>query len=320
LESPYNINSLVSLEQVLPKGWRFAASADTTRGVHVVRTRNINAPFPGTPLPDDLLARLNSADPSVRAPARTQVDQLRPYYPVAGNLYQFESSASSSSKNFTIRLYTPTIGLPGTPGTLYLGHFAFGGTLAYTRGYSYDDLGTAPNQYDFSREWARSQFDQRNRIQAQFQVRPTATVGLVSFNISSSSGRPYSLTTGRDDNGDQSFTDRPAGVGRNTLTSPDTYNVDVTWTKIKTLKAESRTSLPASDVGAPQVTGGGGGATQVGRVNFAGPRVTWQLTVRNLLNNTQVRSVSGIQTSPLFGRAVSFVAGRAMTAGLNFNF
>ena len=250
LESPYNINSLVSLEQALPKGWRFAASADTTRGVHVVRTRNINAPFPGTPLPDDLLARLNSADPNVRAAARTQVDQLRPYYPVAGNLYQFESSAISSSKNFTIRLYTPTIGLPGTPGTLYLGHFAFGGTLAYTRGYSYDDLGTAPNQYDFSREWARSQFDQRNRIQAQFQIRPTATVGLVSFNISSSSGRPYSLTTGRDDNGDQSFTDRPAGVGRNTLTSPGTYNVDVTWTKIKTLKAESRTSLPASDVGA----------------------------------------------------------------------
>ncbi len=320
LESPYNINSLVSLEQALPKGWRFAASADTTRGVHVVRTRNINAPFPGTPLPDDLLARLNSADPSVRAAARTQVDQLRPYYPVAGNLYQFESSASSSSKNFTIRLYTPTIGLPGTPGTLYLGHFAFGGTLAYTRGYSHDDLGTAPNQYDFSREWARSQFDQRNRIQAQFQVRPTATVGLVSFNISSSSGRPFSLTTGRDDNGDQSFTDRPARVGRSTLTSPDTYNVDVTWTKIKTLKAESRTSLPGSDVGAPQVTGGGGAATQVGRVNFAGPRVTWQLTVRNLLNNTQVRSVSGIQTSPLFGRAVSFVAGRAMTAGLNFNF
>ncbi len=208
LVSPYNINSLASLEQALPKGWRFAASADTTRGVHLIRTRNTNAPFPGTPLPDDLLARLNSSDPNIRATARTEVDQLRPYYPAVGNLYQFESSASTFSKNFTIRLYTPTIGLPGTPGTLYLGHFAFGGTLAYTRGYSYDDLGTAPNQYDFSREWARSQYDQRNRIQAQFQVRPTATVGLVSFNISQASGRPYSVTTGMDNNGDQSSTDR----------------------------------------------------------------------------------------------------------------
>ena len=320
LQSPYNFNSLASLEQALPRGWRFAASADTTRGLHLIRTRNINAPFPGTPLPDDLLASLNSPDANVRANARMQVDQLRPYYPSAGNLYQFESSASSFSKNFTIRLYTPTIGLPGTPGTLYLGHFAFGGTLAYTRGYSFDDLGTAPNQYDFSREWARSQFDQRNRIQAQFQIRPTATVGLVSFNISTASGRPYSVTTGRDNNGDQSSTDRPAGVGRNTLTSPGAYNVDVTWTKIKTLKAESRTSTPASDIGAPQVTGGQGGAFQVGRVNFAGPRITWQLTVRNLLNNTQVRAVSGVQTSPLFGKAISFAAGRAITAGLSFNF
>jgi hypothetical protein len=321
LESPYNINSLASLEQALAKGWRFAASADTTRGEHLIRTRNINAPFPGTPLPDDLLAWLNSSDATVRAAARTGVDRLRPYYPVIGNLYQLESSATSFSKNFTIRLYTPTIGLPGTPGTLYLGHFAFGGTFAYTRGYSYDDLGTAPNQYDFSKEWARSQNDQRNRIQAQFQVRPTATVGLVSFNITSASGRPYSLTTGRDNNGDQSSTDRPPGVGRNTLTSPDIYNIDVTWTKIKTLKPESRTSIPASNVGDPQVTGGqSGGAIQVGRVNFVGPRITWNLTVRNLLNNAQVRSVSGIQTSPLFGKPTTFAAGRSITAGLNFNF
>jgi len=128
------------------------------------------------------------------------------------------------------------------------------------------------------------------------------------------------LTTGRDNNGDQSFSDRPAGVARNTLTSPDTYNVDVTWTKIKTVKAESRTSVPASDIGAPQVTGGQSGAVQVGRVNFAGPRITWNLTVRNLLNNTQVRAVSGVLTSPLFGKAISFAAGRAITVGLNFNF
>jgi hypothetical protein len=321
LEVPYNINSLISLEQALPKGWRFAAGFDTTRGQHLIRTRNINAPFPGTPLPEDLLARLNSSDANLRAVARAEVDRLRPYYPLVGNVYQFESSATSFSKNLGIRLYTPTIGLPGTPGTLYLGHFAFGGVITYTRGYSYDDLGIAPNQYDFSREWARSQNDQRNRIQAQFQMRPTATVGLVTFNITSASGRPYSLTTGRDDNGDQSSTDRGAGIGRNTLTSPGTYNIDVTWNKIKTLKPGSRTSAPGSNVGDAQITGGqSGSATQVGRVNFAGPRITWTLSVRNLLNNTQVRSVSGIQTSPLFGKAITFATGRMITAGLSFNF
>jgi hypothetical protein len=127
--------------------------------------------------------------------------------------------------------------------------------------------------------------------------------------------------TGRDENGDQSSTDRVIGVGRNTLTSPGAYNIDVTWNKVKTLKPGSRTSTPGSNVGDAQVTGGqSGSATQVGRVNFAGPRLIWTFTVRNLLNNTQVRSVSGIQTSPLFGKATSFAAGRAITAGLSFNF
>src|SRR4030095_5143702 len=212
-----------------------------------------------TALPDEMLGRLNSFDATVRTAARAEVDRLRPYYSIAGNIYQFEYSTNSFSKNFSLRLYTPTIGLPGTPGTLYIGHFAFGGTIAYARGYSHDDLGTAPNQYDFSREWARSQNDQRNRIQAQFQMRPTATVGLVTFNITSASGRPSSLTTGRDDNGDQSSTDRLPGIGRNTLTSPGAYNIDATWNNIKTLKPGSRTSAPGSNVGDAQATGGQAG-------------------------------------------------------------
>src|SRR4029453_9353272 len=106
LEAPYNVNSLASLERALPGGWRLAATADTNRGDHLIRTRNINAPWPGTALPDEMLARLNSSDATVRTAARAEVDRLRPYYPVAGNIYQFESSATSFSKNFSLRLYT----------------------------------------------------------------------------------------------------------------------------------------------------------------------------------------------------------------------
>ena len=321
LEAPYNINSQAGFEQGLPGGWKFNASVDTTRGVHLIRTRNLNAPYPGGPLPDQLLARLNASDVTVRSAARAEVDLLRPLFPFVGNLYQFESSATSFSKNFTIRLYTPPAGLPGTPGTLYIGHFGFGGSFAYTRGYSWDNLGIAPNPYDFSKEWAFSQSDQRNRMQAQFQVRPTATVGLMTFNITYGSGRPYSITTGRDNNGDQNSADRPVGVGRNTLTSPRSYNIDWTWVKIKTLKPGSRTSVSATaDTQSGGAAPSGGGGTQVGRVNFSGPRITWTFTVRNLLNNTQVRSVSGIQTSPLFGKGIVFAPGRAITMGLAFSF
>src|SRR5206468_7534115 len=52
LAAPYSINSAVTLEQSLKKGWRFTVSYDVTRGVHQIRTRNINAPYPGTPLSD----------------------------------------------------------------------------------------------------------------------------------------------------------------------------------------------------------------------------------------------------------------------------
>jgi len=38
----------------------FSMSFDTARGVHLIRTRNINAPYPGTPLPIDLFNELNS--------------------------------------------------------------------------------------------------------------------------------------------------------------------------------------------------------------------------------------------------------------------
>src|SRR5439155_13602578 len=52
LVAPYTINSAVTLEQNIKKGWRFSTSLDITRGVHIIRTRNINAPYPGTPLPE----------------------------------------------------------------------------------------------------------------------------------------------------------------------------------------------------------------------------------------------------------------------------
>src|SRR5262249_58932339 len=88
--TPYTMNSAVTLEQSLKKGWRFSVSYDVTRGVHLVRTRNINAPYPGIALPADLFNRLNSTNPIEQAAARAQVDQMRPLYPNIGNIYQFE--------------------------------------------------------------------------------------------------------------------------------------------------------------------------------------------------------------------------------------
>ena len=63
----------------------FSMSFDTARGVHLIRTRNINAPYPGTPLPIDLFNELNSFNPDAQAAARVQLDRMRPLYPNVGN-------------------------------------------------------------------------------------------------------------------------------------------------------------------------------------------------------------------------------------------
>src|SRR5207237_5567844 len=107
LVAPYSINTALTLEQSLKKGWRFTVSYDVTRSVHQIRTRNINAPFPGTPLSPDLFARLNSRTPSEQAAARDEVDRMRPLYPIIGNIYQYESTTESFSKNIGVRVYTP---------------------------------------------------------------------------------------------------------------------------------------------------------------------------------------------------------------------
>src|SRR5215470_2776142 len=75
LLTPYNIISDLSFEKSLPKGLAVTLSWDASRGVHLYRGRNINAPLPGS------LIRPN---------------------PDAGNIVQLESSASSRSHNVTV--------------------------------------------------------------------------------------------------------------------------------------------------------------------------------------------------------------------------
>ena len=319
LAAPYSINTAITLEQNLKKGWRFAVSYDVTRGVHQIRTRNINAPYPGTVLPEDLFNRLNSRTPSIQAAARNEVDRMRPLFPFIGNVNQFESSAESFSKNIGARLYTPN--------NWVVRRVGINGFVQYTLGWA-EDNGSAVNQYDWRSEWARSSFDTRHRMLANLNFRmPMATT--LSFMINAATGRPYSLTTGLDNNGDQSTNDRPVGVARNSLIGPSSYNVQMNFTKQFSLrKAESQGQAAGNGVNpaAPQmIIGGPGGpavisAPQPAGANTPGPKANLVINVNNLLNNTQVRGYSGVVTSPLFGKATGAAAGRLVILGLNFTF
>jgi len=305
------------LEQSLKKGWRFSVSYDVTRGVHLLRSRNINAPYPGTPLPDDLLNRLNSSDATFQAAARAEVDRMRPLYPTIGNIYQFESSADSFSKNMGLRLYTPN--------NFAVHRIGISGFVQYTLGWAYDNA-SAENQYNWRSEWALSSFDTRHRFLTNLSLRlPRDTT--VNFLVNANTGRPYTLTTGRDNNGDQTTNDRPIGVKRNSLTGPGRYAVNMSFTKTWALKkpeSNRSASNAASNPAAPQmIVGGPGGPVvvpQAGGPAAPGPKLAFNVNAQNLLNNTRLTGYSGVQTSPLFGKPLGAAAGRTVMLGLNLSF
>ena len=63
-------------------------------------------------------------------------------------------------------------------------------------------------------EWGPAAGDIRHRVGASFSMAPITNLSL-GVNVRGQSGMPYNVTTGRDDNGDGVFNDRPAGVSRN---------------------------------------------------------------------------------------------------------
>ena len=320
LRAPYTINSAFTVEQNVKKGWRFSVSYDLTRGAHLIRSRNVNAPYPGTPLPSDLLSRLNSRDPVQQASGRAEVDRTRPLYPTIGNVYEYESAGDSFSKNVGFRLYTPN--------NFAIKKVGINGFFQYVVGWAYDN-GSAVNQYDWRSDWSLSSFDTRHRFISTLNLRlPKAST--LSFIVNANSGRPYSQTTGLDNNGDQSTNDRLLGVPRNSLTGPGSYNVNANFTKQFNLRRpeSQKTAVagpnPANPTQGQVLIGGPGGpvVVPVGPNASAapGPKMAFSVGAQNLLNNTQLRGYSGVLTSPLYGKPTGAGQGRFIILGLNFTF
>ncbi len=227
-QSPYNISPQINLNQELPASMRVTVSYSMNFGIHQQRTRNINAPFPGTPLPDGILDLPRSRQ-------REVVDRLRPFYPKVGNISQIESTGRSESRTLRLRFQRRR--------QVELLGFRFSGNFDYTYRSSDDDNDFA-NPY--VREWGRSR--RAHEVRSQFSMRLPRTDGIgnrflkavagatysdtnLNFSLRANTGRLYSIRSGVDLNGDQSTRDRSSGVARNSETGPGFWNVDMTLTK-----------------------------------------------------------------------------------------
>jgi hypothetical protein len=308
--SPYTISPQFSVTQQVPGDLRLTLTYSANHGMHQRRTPNVNAPYPGTPLPDEILDL-------PREEQRDVIDRMRPFFPHVGNITQIQTVGRSRSHTVRLRAQPRR--------NLDLFGIGLSGNLSYVYRNAEDD-----NDLDnpYLRQWGPTRRD--HEVQSQFRIslpdrtafanpllntlaRATYEGTTLNFRFRANTGRLYSIRSGRDLNGDQSTRDRPPGVLRNSEVGPGSWNLDMTFTKDYL--------LAGTDQGTTEARGGRqGGRGARDRGNAASPRVRFQARVDNLLNRTQPRGYGSVVTSPLFGLPTGYTGGRTINLSMSVDF
>jgi hypothetical protein len=181
IRTPYTMQAVASIERALPHNFAVSATYVNARTLHLLRSRAINAPLPGT---------FNPLVPN---------SGVRPLASM-NNYFEYDSSGrfNQTQFRFTVR---STLNRKMSFNAWYVFAHAHSDT---------DGAGTFPaNSYDLSGEYGRSSLD----ISHQFSILGTfrAPWGITLFpQVIVNSGSPFNITVGRDLNGDTVFADRPA--------------------------------------------------------------------------------------------------------------
>lgn len=226
------------------------------RGLHHFRSRDTNAPING----------------------------VRPNTNV-GIIQMLESSGSTKENSFELRIN---------------GYFKGVNTFAnYQLGRKLSDFSNAlslpADNYNLGLERGLSSLDQPHRVNLSFSFIVLKAIN-VSPSIRIESGFPYSVTTGRDDNGDTVFNDRPLGFARNSERGE--------WLKQADLRINW--NMPLRYIGI------------VGKENKKS--LGLNINVRNLFNTSNLTNYVGVQTSPFFRRPSSAQTSRSIHIGLSYRF
>ncbi|HKU75899.1 MAG TPA: carboxypeptidase regulatory-like domain-containing protein [Pyrinomonadaceae bacterium] len=172
LTQPYYVQSSISVERSLPRNVTLSLSYVNTRGLHQIRSRNINAPV-----------SLN------QHPFATN-----------DNLYQYETSGIYKQQLFvvasTVRL-NPRFSLNANY------------TLGKAEGDT-DGPGSFPSEsYNLGTEFGRASTDIRHRFTLAGNIETRWGLSFAPL-IVALSGAPFNIITGADRNNDSIFADRPA--------------------------------------------------------------------------------------------------------------
>jgi hypothetical protein len=171
----------VSFEQQLGKKYRYSIGYTFARGLHTMRTVNINAPLGGT------------FDPL------KPTSGVRPLGKSAGNILENQSNGRNRSDSINV----------SASGSLFKIGFWANYSWSSTRNLDGGSSGSPTDAFDFSNEWGRASYDTHHRFYMGMNWQ-TKTGWSVNPFVAASSGQPFNITTGHDTNGDNAFSERPA--------------------------------------------------------------------------------------------------------------
>ncbi len=188
---PSNLQYSLGVERQITKKSTFAATYTGSRGMHLFRSVDANAPLP----------------PNFTTRPDANFGQIREL--------QSEGHQKGNSLDFTFR---------GRPTKFFSGQARYSLSKTYnnTSGVNF----YPENSYAPQNEWSRSDNDRRHKFDllGTFEAPKLFTFGVA---LAAYSGTPINVTTGTDDNGDGLIIDRPAGTPRNTLHGPGYLNLDL---------------------------------------------------------------------------------------------
>jgi len=195
LTTPYLVQASASIEREFGKRNQLMLEYQTLRGIHLFRSRNVNAPLPPTGVRPD---------------------------PTFFNIDQVESTASMRGNSLSLS-YQGGFGKY----CKVIARYSFSETTNDTSG----AFSLPADNYDLRPEMGRADFDRRHQLHLAgvFNLPGAFRVGTV---LSVASGIPFNITTGADNNHDSVANDRPPSVTRNTGDGPGLLQLDVRLTKL----------------------------------------------------------------------------------------
>lgn len=292
LTQPTIQQASIGLERPITEWMGVRSDYMWTRGTNTLRSVNANAPDAAGIRPD----------------------------PSLGNVSEIQSTGKTAQDRVTVALNLRV------PSRRVFGNVMY--QWANTRNYADSALSLPSNSLAPDADWGPAAQDIRHRL--FFMVNAPLPFGVrAGLNVQASSALPYTITTGRDDNDDTVFNDRPAGVSRNSARGAAQWNTNLRVSRSFNLGGVRAGDGPAPMGGPPPAAqrGPGGGAGEGGgpqmvlmQQSNARYRLDVYVQAFNVLNHTNLNAFVGNLLSPAFGTATSAAPARRLEVGATFAF